>query len=243
MATALNVKMDLPSYKAAHDLLAPGELRRAIYNAIKRGTSKERSQTRKIIRKQIPNVPAKDVNDVVTSDVSNEGTSVTGTVTVSHKPLPMIAFHPIVSKHSGVTVDYGNGPLHFRHLFKATMKNGHTGIFGRVRGIAGVSDKNQLPYGFTPLGQRVAGRRYGSQVLIQLPPGSRRRAFAAGSASGFVSRLPIKEAGAPSVYRIATVPETASIITKDFADTVDAELQGQIRRFLKLGKAEPIPGL
>lgn len=213
--------------------LSPQQFKQAIWQAVSRTTNKGRTQARQAA-KDLTGLPAKHVNKAIVSTLTRTDNP-TGSITVTRAGMPLSAYKVKVSKSGGVTSEGTKGmqQLAFRHGFKATMKSGHTGVYLRARGVAGVLDQQTHPRQFVPLAQRVIGGQYSSQIYIQ-GVNQRKRALSRGSASGVVRRLPIVEImGRPIIDAVNTDAVIASIKV-DVNSEMRKQLTSQLNRFLKV---------
>jgi hypothetical protein len=138
----INIEISEAQYQRAVASLDPAQLRKALFQAIKRTTNKGTT----IARKEVQNVltiNAKYVKRAVTTQLeTRDPEPPVGIVRISRRRLPAIAYNPSVSKRGVRFRTWKDRPARFfAHAFKATVNKQnaktddefHTGIFIRTR--------------------------------------------------------------------------------------------------------------
>jgi hypothetical protein len=196
--------------------LPPKQVRSALFQAVKRTTKTGATQVNRRVRAEI-NI-SKKYADRAIRVFDPKGDNPVGVISISRKPIPLIAYRPRVSKKAGVraTISKNKPPVVYRHAFKATVKTkgtddqheGHEGIFFRTR---------HLP---------TKGKNAGKGKLTP---------------RGFAGRLAIKEAMGPSVLSVFGEAGTTRVASEELAklhDVLQKNLDSQMDRFLNRRKGQ-----
>lgn len=200
-------------------VLSPAQVRRALFQAVKRTTNTGRTQVNRRVREEI-NITKKYADRAITSR-DPAGDNPVGTITISRLPIPLIAYRPRFSKRAGVrvTVSKRKPPIVFRHAFQATVRTagtegtheGHLGAFARTR---------HLP---------TKGPNVGKGKLTP---------------RGFAGRFAIKELMGPSVLSVLGEAGTTKVAQEELAklhDVLEKNVRSQMDRFLNRRKGEAQP--
>ena len=197
-------------------VLTPKQVRQALFQAVKRTTKTGRAQVNRRVREEI-NISKKYADRAITSR-DPKGDDPVGVITISRRPIPLIAYRPRVSKKGGarVTISKHKPPVAFKHYFRATVKlkgedqehDGHEGIFFRTR---------HLP---------TKGKNAGKGKLTP---------------RGFAGRLAIKQAMGPSVLSVFGEDGATKVATEELAKlqaVLQKNIDSQLNRFLNRRKPD-----
>jgi hypothetical protein len=207
----INISMNEAQLARLRADLSPQQVKQAQFQAIKRTTAFAAREVQDVVKAETY-INTKYVRRVVTSKVSKSD-SPFGTVTISQRLVPLIAYRVTASKRGGVTayLAKNRAPIRLRHAFKrrvfsaeqaAQGDTGHVGIFLRAR---------HLP---------TKGRNVGNRRLKI----TRR---------GFAGRLAIEEQFGPSVLNLVEQPKLLGAITDEVTVQLEKNTQSQLDRFLK----------
>lgn len=203
----LAITLDKATYDRAVAVLDAGQLRRALFQAVKRPTNRGTVTVQRRAQKKV-NIQSKYLKRAIRTklDIRDPDPPV-GSIIISQKRLPLIAYRPTVSKRMGVTarIRKDKPPLKFGHAFKATVNRQnanvpedlHEGIFIRTRHLSSNPRAGKL----TP--------------------------------KGFAGRLAIKQLFGPSIHSVIDIPEVTEGIEADIAAQMTTALNSQIDRFTR----------
>lgn len=194
------------------ELLDPKQVRQAEFQAVNRTTNALARIVRKGVQDEVK-ITKKYVDRVIYTRKA-KGDPPEGSIEISQRLLPLIAYGGRASKRSGVTVQISKHkpPLRLRHAFKATVRtagadgihDGHLGYFTRGR---------NLP---------TKGPNVGNtKVTGKLTP------------KGFAGRLTIIERFGPSILDVVEIPKVLDRIVFDADAELHKNLMSQIDRFTK----------
>lgn len=213
MANLIDIQFSGPTFDRAVAVLNAGQLRRALFQAIKRTGEKGVKIGQQEIQKTA-NITKKYIDRAIHNKlIIHDPAPPESIITITHRSLPLIAFKPRATK-AGVSVKpWKNKPAKtWRHAFRATVnyQNAtapdelHEGIFIRTR---------HLP----TKGPNVGDEKKTGKI----------------TAKGFAGRLAIKQLMGPSAESVAEIPEVQKAIADGLAGELEKRLQSQIDRFTK----------
>jgi hypothetical protein len=201
---SLNISLDQASRKVLKETLNPRQAKQAIFQVVKRTTSKVSTIIKQKVRGHSL-ISVKYVNRVIDTKLPR-GEPPEGLITVKREAIPLVAF-PYKKAGRGISVQFtrDQAPVVFRHAFETTMASGHTGVYERARRPSAHA-----------LGISKDGRPY-----RRLTP------------SGFAERLPIDEAMGPSVFKLVQLPKILGEIEFDASAYMRKMAQSQLARFAR----------
>lgn len=201
-------------YQKAVAALDPGQLRKALFQAVKRTTDRGRNIARKEIMGQLK-ILKKYVDRSITTQLDiRDPAPPLGIIRISRRQLPLIAYKPTgggmrKGGKGGIRVKVwkDRGPLRFSHGFAATVNKQnaktddefHRGVFIRTRHLSPA--------------ERGRGRK--------LTP------------KGFAGRLAIKQLMGPSAESAVELEPVAKAVYDGLTGEMDKQVQSQIDRFTK----------
>lgn len=200
-------------------------VKKALAGAINKVTAKATTRVKREIKKRVSLKMSSISEAVKTVKTSAKSDPIVGKIRLSDSPRPLIDF-PNRRLKKGYSVRIRPGkPSKFPRAFAATMKSGHRGLFGRVKGTD-VKPKTKPLVWYGEGGVRQVTHL---TVAGYKPPKI--------GGSGYVSRLPIKELFGPSITAIYA--NTPGLIEREI-ETIQLDLRGellsQVDRFLKRAK-------
>lgn len=201
----IDIRGDLVA--SAANVLTPDQLRRALFQVIKRTTDKGVGIAQKEVQKHL-NISTKYVKRAVSKRLEiRDPAPPVGVIRFTRRRLPLIAYKLSITKRGGVRAKVWSdrSPLHFPHGFRATVNQQnaetdeqlHDGVFIRTRHASG-----------NPKAGKVTPK-------------------------GFAGRLAIKQLRGPSVESAVEIPRISEAVYEGLKGEADKQMQSQINRFTK----------